>query len=144
MLRTNCKEVNEKIKSYLMDGFKDWYEENVKYFDGDLESLKNIDANNYTDVCNSILLVLFVEKIKHDNRRNKGQFYYFEDWCQGLCSVIDTSYFYNVSAVDLLGDWLEETEEEKAKYDERKAESTITHLLYREITRHANRTGILC
>ena len=127
-----------------MDGFKDWYEENAEYFDGDLERLKKIDVNNYADVCNSILLVLFVEKIKHDNRRNKGRFYYFEDWCQGLCGVIDTSYFYNVSAVDLLGDWLEETEEEKAKYDERKAESTITHLLYREITRHANRTGILC
>ena len=120
-----------------MDSFKDWYEENKEYFSEDLAELENMDTDNYTEVCNAILLVLYVEKIKHDKRRSKVQYYYFEEWCSGLCSVIDTSYFYSVSAVDLPGKWLEQTESEKVKYDESKAEETITRILYREITRHA-------
>lgn len=139
MRRTNCKEVSEIIKNYLMDNFKDWHEENRGYFSRDLAELENINTDNYTEVCDAILLVLYVEKIKYDNRRNKGQYYYFEEWCSGLCSVIDTSYFYSVSAVDLLGEWLEQTESEKAKYDERKAEEAITRILYREILRHSTR-----
>ena len=47
--------------------------------------------------------------------------------------MIDTCYFYNRSAVDDLGEILEETDEEKAKYNERQAEDLLTWLIYREL-----------
>ena len=54
-------------------------------------------------------------------------------WCQGLPSVIDTCYYYNRSAVEDLGDILEETEEERNRYTEQDAERLLSCLIYREI-----------
>lgn len=61
----------------------------------------------------------------------------FMDWCQGLPSVLDTCYYYNRSAVDDLGEILEQSEREKAKYTEQEAEQLLTHLIYRELKRGA-------
>lgn len=47
--------------------------------------------------------------------------------------MVDSSYYCNVSAIDLLADWLEETEEEKKRFTEDQAEEKITYLLYREL-----------
>ena len=56
---------------------------------------------------------------------------------KGLPSVLDTLYFYNRSAVDDLGEVLEQSEREKVKYTEREAELMLTHLIYRELKRGA-------
>lgn len=61
----------------------------------------------------------------------------FVNWCQGLPSVLDTCYYYNRSAVDDLGEILEQSEREKAKYTEQEAEQLLTHLIYRELKRGA-------
>lgn len=61
----------------------------------------------------------------------------FIDWAQGLPSVLDTCYFYNRSAIDDLGEILEQSEREKAKYTEQEAEQLLTHLIYRELKRGA-------
>ena len=146
MRKTNCKEVTEIIKNYIMEHFNYYMDDNRGQFSGDLEHLNNTDTSNYTEVCNAILTVFWAEKLKYDNRFKAGRvsrYEMFEDWCSGLCSALNTDYYYNVSAVDLLGEWLEETESEKAKYDERKAEKTITTLLWRELNAHATKTGIL-
>lgn len=42
-------------------------------------------------------------------------------------------YYYNRSAVDDLGEILEETDEEKAKYSEQQAEELLSRLIYREM-----------
>ena len=55
----------------------------------------------------------------------------FVDWAQGLPSVLDTCYFYNRSAVDDLGDILEETQEERNKHTETDAEQCLTRLIYK-------------
>ena len=47
--------------------------------------------------------------------------------------MVDSSYYCNVSAIDLLAEWLEETEEEKKRFTEEQAEEKITWLLYREL-----------
>ena len=57
----------------------------------------------------------------------------FADWCAGLPSILNTCYYYNRSAVDDLGEILEETEEEKEKYTQTEAEKLLTALIYREI-----------
>lgn len=146
MRKTNGKEVKEVIKNYIMEHFKDYMDDNRGHFSGDLEHLNNTDTNNYTEVCNAILTVFWAEKLKYDNRFRaelSSRYDMFIDWCSGLCSALDTDYYYNVSAVDLLGGWLDETESEKAKFDESKAEGMITRLLWRELNANATTTGIL-
>lgn len=146
MRRTNSKEVKGIIKSYIMNHFSDYMARERGYFSGDLERINSVDVEDYTEVCNSILTIFWAEKLKHDNRFRSGRvarYDLFVDWVSGLCSAIDSDYYYNVSAVDLLGKWLDETESEKARFDECQAEEMITKLLWRELNSHATRTGIL-
>lgn len=141
MLKTNSKKVKETIKTYIIDNFKDWLEENIQYN----ETLKNIDTDDYTSVCNQIVKQFHIEKVKLDKQYEARKITLqelFSDWCSELCSIIDTNYYLH-SAVDLLGEWLEETEEEKARYTESQAQKLITNLLYREIMNHATNTNIL-
>lgn len=141
MLKTNSKKVKETIKTYIIDNFKDWHNENLSYN----ETLKNINTDDYTSVCNQIVKQFFVEKVELDKQYAVHRITLqelFSNWCSGLCSIIDTNYYLH-SAIDLLGEWLEETEEEKARYTEQQAETLITNLLYREIMNHATNTNIL-
>ena len=88
----------------------------------------------------AVLDVFYQEKVKHDKAYNAGRvskYTLFEEWVSGLCSALPSDYYYNVSAVDLLGGWLDQTDDEKSKYSEDQAERMITKLLYRELTKHA-------
>ena len=69
--------------------------------------------------------------------RYNSDYEMFKDWAQGLPTAFNTSYYYNVSAVDLLADWLEETDKEKEKFEESAAEEKITWLIYRELRKGA-------
>ena len=121
-LKTNSKKVKETIKNYIIEGFHDC----------DYESYNNISINEYSDICNVILHQFYLEKVYLD-KRHKTEFDLFEEWVSGLCSEVDSSYYYNVSAIDLLGGWLEQTELEKNKYSESESELLITKLIYREL-----------
>lgn len=124
MLKTNSKEVKAKVRQYIMDGFDPEAYGYEKYY--------NIDKGNFSCVAHAIFDSLYTEKIKNDNTK-LSKYEHFKDWMQGLCDMINSSYYYNVSAVDLLAEWLEETEEEKERFTEEKAEETITRLLYCEL-----------
>ncbi len=147
MRKSNSKEVKAIVKNYIMSHFEYYMACERGYFSGDLERINFVNVEDYTEVCNSILTIFWAEKLKHDNRFNAGRasrYDLFVDWVSGLCSAIDSDYYYNVSAVDLLGEWLDETESEKARFDESQAEEMITKLLWRELNSHATKTGILC
>lgn len=150
MLKTNSKEVKATIKKYIMDNFRDVYgdyiDKNGRAYSSDLQTIENITLDDYTAVCNAILVIFWAEELKYNNSFKAGRVTrreLFSCWVSGLCSAIDSSYYYNVCAVDLLGSWLNETEEEKARYSETDAEKLITNLLWRELTANATRTGIL-
>lgn len=59
----------------------------------------------------------------------------FTEWASGLACGGLFDYYYNVSAVQVLGDILEETEEERSKCTEAQAEKMLTYLIYREVSR---------
>lgn len=121
MLRTNSKKAVENIRAYIVDEI-------------DLEYFNLSEAPDFPTACRLILQAC--ENEKRYSRSRTG-FNTFKDWAQGLPSAFNTCYYYNRSAVDLLGEWLEETEEEKARFDEDAAEERITRLLYRELTKGA-------
>lgn len=121
MLKTNSKKVIERIHNYII--------ENVdhKYFELEADP-------DFKTACELILIACENEK---QYSRNRSGFETFKEWAQGLPSAFNTLYYYNVSAVDMLGAWLEESESEKSKYSESAAEEMITKLIYRELTKGA-------
>ena len=64
----------------------------------------------------------------------------FMDWMQGLPTAFPVADdIFLRSAIDFLGNILEETEEEKARYTEDKAEKLACNLLYRELEKGARK-----
>lgn len=133
-LRTNSKKAKENIQNYIRQAAEyltDCGYDVAKY---------NLESFNELSAC--IWEVFQTEKyysIEYINRNRLTWYEVFKDWAQGLAlNLFD--YYYNVSAVDLLGNMLEQTDQERHKYNERQAEETLTRLIYREIT--DNRKGI--
>lgn len=126
MLKTNAKRTKENIKNYILKNF------NAEGYDN-----APSEGAPFKDVALFILKTFRDEKyhLMQDIQYYKGsEADAFADWCAGLPSVIDTCYFYNRSAVADLGAILEETEQERERYDERSAENLLTYLIYRELT----------
>ena len=127
MLKTNSKKARENVRNYIVERFAP-----EGYTDNPPQEWQDIAA---------FILDTFRSEAYHlpqDFRYYRNnEFAAFADWCAGLPSVLDTYYYCNRSAVDDLGAVLEETEEEKARYTEEQAESTLTLLIYRELTRGA-------
>ena len=64
----------------------------------------------------------------------------FVSWLSGLPSVFDSAdYYYCNSAVEILGDILEETEAERERYGEVEAETMLSRLIYRELYKAYNK-----
>lgn len=123
MLKTNSKEALENIRIYIVDHFTP-------------ENYTETPPQEFPEIAAFILDCFRSEKYccPEDFRYYHGnEGTAFADWCAGLPSILDTCYFYNRSAVDDLGAILEETEEEKARFTEEKAEKLLTSLIYREL-----------
>lgn len=127
MLKTNSKIVRDRIRAFILSA------ENVEEFAPEAPN------ETYNDKARAIYAD-FMRYYDGDNRNKYRPRPYqeaFEEWAAGLPAILDTRYYYNISAVDLLGDILEETAEERAKYDESAAEHMLSYLIYREISREA-------
>lgn len=134
MLRTNSKKALENIRAYILE-----------HFNGENYDFSG-DPNNFHEVAVFIYNCFIAEKYGNESceryyyRNNMSMQNVFEDWAAGLPSVLDTCYYYNRSAVDDLAAILEETEQEKVKYnDERKAEKLLTGLMYFRIVKEARK-----
>ena len=127
MLRTTTKKARENIHAYIVKGFNP---DNYGTFCG--------DPSSFHDAACFIWECFMREKVgseEHFMRCGMSLQGLFEDWAAGLPSVLDTCYYYNRSAVDDLGDILQESEVEKADYSETQAERMLTYLIFREIIR---------
>lgn len=127
MLKTNSKIVRERIRAHIMNG------ENVAEY-----APKGTPRSTFEEVATAI----YNDFLRWYNAGYTAQRYRtrqdaFCDWAAGLPSIIDTDYYYNVSAVNLLGDILEETPEERAKFSEEQAEQKLSYLIYSELTKAA-------
>ena len=128
MLKTNSKKVKEKIDAYILANFRDYAQRGAE--GRDIKTVKDYIAR-------CVLGEKLGFKGKHCENMEKQGYKsldeVFFDWCQGLPSVLDCDYFYNISAVDLVGDILEQTKEERKQYTEEQAEKLMTSLLYRAL-----------
>ena len=122
MLRTNSKKAIENLKKWT-----------VEHFDADGYDDFNGNEKEFSDCAKFIYRVFLREKYEgaENYYRNARMQDVFADWCAGLPSVLNTAdYYYTRSAVDVLGEILEETEEERNRYTEAEAEKCMTYLLY--------------
>lgn len=85
-----------------------------------------------SEVC-KVIWEIFESETEYDMRQTNRTWERFCDWAQGLALGGLFCYYYNRSAVDDLGDILEETEEERNKFTEAQAEEKLTMLIYREL-----------
>lgn len=115
MLKTNSSKAIQNIRSYI-----------IEHYDGDIKI--NV---TFSDMANDILLD-FARTYLNRNRKMTIQ-EQFVEWCAGLPSIIDTCYYYNRSAIKDLGDILEETDEERNRFNESQACDMLSKLIYREL-----------
>lgn len=127
MLRTNSKKARANVKQYIVDNFDSEYCFECGYTDKEIAP----SVDNLGEIAEAIKEAVYNEKIKHDKRR-MTPYLYFVEWTQGLPSALECGYYYK-SAVEILGDILEETEEERNRFSEMEAESLLTKLIHREI-----------
>ena len=125
----------ENIRKEIMDS----YEAANEYYTYEDREAKT----DFNEICADILEAFRIEKLEHDcyyiaGRKSKLEI--FTDWMQGLPSAFPVADdIFLRSAVDFLGNILEETEEEKARYTEDKAEKLACNLLYRELEKGARK-----
>lgn len=135
MLKTNSKKAMENIRKEIADS----YTAANEYFAFEGREAKR----SFNEICADILEAFRIEKLENNcyyiaGRASKSAL--FIDWMQGLPTAFPVADdIFLRSAVDFLGNILEETDEEKAMYTEEKAEILACNLLYRELVKGANK-----
>lgn len=125
-LKSNSKAVNEAVKTYILENF------DTSNYTPDYD---HVNASNIKEVCKAILDCCNKEKFYLSYHNTQSMLI---DWMQGLPSILDTApILYSGSAVDLVGNWLQQTEKEKSKYDETTAEQFALYLISRMIIKEA-------
>ena len=119
MLKTNSKIAKDRVREYVLNSINDeWqadYNGLISYQEAKAMITDDFTARAYSSPWE-----------RRQNRQTafieflKGLPYYFAD------------YYYDRNAVELLGDMLEETEEERSRYSEDQAEEMLSRLIYRE------------
>lgn len=124
MLRSNSKAVREAIRNWIM--------ENTSFEGYDEYENRQMDFN---ETCKALLAICNREKFYQEYPNERLM---LKDWFQGLPSVLDTAeYIYRYHAVDLLGEIMQETEAEKARFTESQAEDMLNYLIADEILKGA-------
>lgn len=130
MLRTNSKEVKAAIRAYILQEATDVNNGYVPF--ADLETAAEaIKAD-----------VMRVMSGDYRNRAHNLPGWSerdFSEWVHGLPGLLDLPFIYRQpDAVDVLGDKLQETPAERARYTETQADEMLCRLIFRELDKATN------
>lgn len=120
MLRTDSKKAKENVRNYIMK----W------------ESLEEYGFNHTMPFPQTAATILKIFRAEKEYRFDQlvPEYAVFQEWTQGLPSALNCCYWwFNRSAVDDLGEILEERQEERSRYSEEEAGILLTKLIYREL-----------
>ena len=135
MLRANSKIVRQKIRQLIIDNYNDKANDVDNWYDYKVGA-------DFNYICKWILQEFIVAEFGFTNEDIKKRLRYFKsygqafhEWCGGLPSAFNTDDWYLGcdSAINFLGDILEETEYERNQYDEMDALKMIDALIYNEL-----------
>lgn len=119
MLKTNSKKAINNIRQYIIDNYT-----------GETTVPENSDFSVYAWHVYDEFWTTYVYPANRKPYQEQ-----FVEWLSGLPSSFDAGFWYNRSAIKDLGDILEETEEERARFTDSQAEVMLSKLIYREITK---------
>lgn len=123
-LKTNSKKAKENIWKYI--------ETDLDYINEYGDDIK-ATAGNKEEIATAIYNIFEGEKHHREGFGYTKQ-ELFKEWAQGLAlGGLFDYYYYNRDAVEILGDILEETEEERERFTDEEACDMLTYLIYREI-----------
>lgn len=125
MIRSTRKEAREKIRAYILDCM-DF--SNYLGYDGYPEN----EPENWRDrilLCRDVFRSEYVSP--YSLCRYGGEWGCFREWLCGLPSALNVAFSY-YDARQLVRDWMEQTEEESAKFDDVKVWEKYLHLITRE------------
>lgn len=148
MLKTNNKVFLQKIDAYILDSVNDWFIDNENYLSIiENEKLKKALKEKDKKILSLRVLKSFyiqslhfdphVKKSLSDYRYSINLYEYFEKWCSGLPSILNCCYYYNVSAVNLLGDMLEQTTEQRNRFSECESEKALTGIIWNRLLKNS-------
>ena len=123
MLKTNSKQAIKNIREYI-----------ERLVTPDNYGYSVEDFPTFGDKAKFIIDTFRYEYYTNGNYQDA-----FVSWLSGLPSVFDSADYYCNSAVEILGDILEETEAEREKYGEAEAETILSRLIYRELYKEYNK-----
>lgn len=134
-LSTSSDKFHDKMKKFIIDNFVQPCK--LGYEDFPIE----LNTNDFDTVAYAILYIFRDEKIKNNKNFNgTNEEKIFEDWCQGLPSVLSTDTWYLHSCIDIYKDLLEISDKQIKQYDflytEEYCEKKITHYVYNELARY--------
>ena len=129
MIKTNSKIFRENLKKYIVGcfNFEQYTEDTGKTLEHSFDSVKVAILESFNKekyYSNSYALA-------HGVRPSTM----FRDWCCGLPTYLICDDFVLGNAVETLGNLLEQTETEKARYSEMDSMNLLIDLIYRELTR---------
>ena len=118
MLRTNSKAARQNVQNYITESAAEYIAECYEL------------PTEGKQIFSSIAEIYRQEYRKPMTQAN------FTAWAQGLpCGRLFDYYLH--SAVDTLGNILQESEEERSRFTEEQAERTLSYLIYREVERNS-------
>lgn len=135
MLKTNSKQAVKNLHAYIIENAQGYADERSEW-----DGRKNPEG--FEEVALEIWGAFKEEYLNEHNLR----FYRtiqntFKEWGAGLAfgGLFD---FYLHSAVEDLGEILEETKEEREQFSEDEAEQMLASLIYREVAKVAEKKGV--
>lgn len=133
MLRTNSKEVKNRVKAYIIENVGAWYEENAEYFEEQgVKELTALNPESFEDMAKALQVEFEREYYSNPFHKKHIRFDMFISWAQGLPLNGTFDFYYNIEAKPIVKAWLEETDAEANRHTEREAERLLTSLIYRE------------
>ena len=118
MLRTNSKQARENVRAYIMKIYNAEFSENGK------------NPQSFEEAKEQIKKQFETATKGWDNSTQSN----FKSWLHGLPGILSTEDYlcYN-SAVEILGDILEQGKIERSKYGEHQSENQISYMIFKEI-----------
>ena len=117
-LKTNSEVVRDRIQEYIRESVSEEEMEGVEY---PFPAVARYVMDSFEFYCKGKTPVYNMQ-------------IYFDEWLTGLPFGIGDFYLGNMkSAKDILGDILEETEEERNRFTNEQAEHLLSSLIYREL-----------
>lgn len=129
MIKTNSKQARENIKKFIIDNFN---------FEEYLNNTGELLEKDFMKVKSAVLESFNNEKYYEDSyavAHGIAPSKMFYDWMSGLPTMLSSDDIFLKSAIDTLGDILEQTTAERNKYKDADAEKLLCDLIYRELTR---------